>query len=45
MEGSHGFFGGHAGVVAVDLKKVDVGGAETSEGGVDGFEDCGAGET
>ena len=45
VEGFHGFFGGDGGVVAVELEEVDVGCAEAGEGGVDGAEDGGAGET
>ena len=45
VEGGHCFGDGDGGVEAVDLEEVDVGGLEAGEGGVDGREDCGAGET
>ena len=40
----HGFFEGRVRVEAVDLEKVEVVELEAVEGGVDGFEDGGAGE-
>lgn len=44
VQGLHGFFEGRVRVEAVDLEKVQVGELEAGEGGVDCFEDCGAGE-
>lgn len=44
VEGEHGFFEGRVRVEAVDLEKVEVVELEAGEGGVDGFEDGGAGE-
>ena len=40
----HRFFKGRMRVEAVDLEKVEVVELEAGEGGVDGFEDGGAGE-
>lgn len=44
VESLHGFFEGRVRVEAVDLEKVEVVELEAGEGGVDGFEDGGAGE-
>lgn len=44
MQGLHGFFEGRVGVEAVDLQEVQVVELEAGEGGVDCFEDGGAGE-
>jgi hypothetical protein len=44
VQGEHGFFEGGVRVEAVDLEEVEVVELEAGEGGVDGFEDGGAGE-
>jgi len=44
VQSLHGFFEGRVRVEAVDLQQVEVVELETGEGGVDGFEDGGAGE-
>lgn len=44
VESAHGLFDGGVGVEAVDLEEVHVVQVHALEGGVDGFEDGGAGE-
>lgn len=44
MERFHGLFRWSGGVIAVNLENVDVAGAKTYKGGIDGFEDSGTGK-
>jgi hypothetical protein len=44
VQGFHRFFGGHPGVVSVDLEKIEVRGLQARERGVDRVEDGRAGE-
>jgi hypothetical protein len=45
VECFHSFCNGCVGVETVDLEEVDIGCVQTSEGGLDGVEDCLPGET